>query len=208
MVGKENVATDVTQMVFKYKNGSDSVLAVKKDDYDKWNTKKLIMKMDDGDSVFKFDRSGPFFFISGNKDNCQKGQKLIIVVLAVRNHHKSPPSTPSPAPATTPSLISHATSATSLSPTGSSPSSAPATTPVLSPSPISHTPPATSPISPSPVTMPSVSSPVLAMTPKSHSPATHSPVPSPTSVVSPAPSIAPVIHHLFPLVSMSDWENL
>ncbi|XP_059662662.1 early nodulin-like protein 3 [Cornus florida] len=194
-------------LFFKYKNGSDSVLVVKKDDYDKCNTEKPIMKMDDGDSVFKFDRSGPFFFISGNKDNCQKGQKLIVVVLAVRNHHKSPPapvgqtpasspsptkSSPSPAPATTPSPISHTTPATSPSPTGSSPSSAPFTTPVLSPSPISHTPPATSPISPSPVTMPPVSSPVRAMTPKSPYPATHSPVPPPTSVVSPAPSIAPV----------------
>ncbi|XP_059631929.1 early nodulin-like protein 18 [Cornus florida] len=113
-----------------------------------------IMKMDDGDSVFKFDRSGPFFFISGNKDNCQKGQKLIVVVLAVRNQHKSPPvaispasvgqtpasspsptkSSPLPAPATTPSPISHTPSSTSPSPTGSSPSLAPATTLILSPS--------------------------------------------------------------------------
>ncbi|XP_059664229.1 early nodulin-like protein 18 [Cornus florida] len=122
--------------VFKYKNGSNSVLVVKKDDYDKCNTEKPIMKMDDGDSVFKFDRSGPFFFISGNKDNSQKDQKLIVVVLAIRNHNKFPPvavppapvgqtpasspsptkSSPSPAPATTPSPISHTTSATSLSP--------------------------------------------------------------------------------------------
>ncbi|XP_059669431.1 early nodulin-like protein 2 [Cornus florida] len=66
-------ANSYTRGFFKYKNGSDFVLVVKKDDYDKCNTEKLIMKMDDGDSVFKFDRSGPFFFISGNKDNCQKG---------------------------------------------------------------------------------------------------------------------------------------
>ncbi|XP_059625380.1 early nodulin-like protein 18 [Cornus florida] len=146
--------------------------------------------MDDGDSVFKFDRSGPFFFISGNKENCQKGQKLIVVVLAVRNHHKSPPVaiplasvgqtpasspsltkfSPSPASATTPSPISHTPSVTSPSPTGSFPSSAPSTTPVLSPSPMSHTPLATSPISPYPVTIPPVSSLVPAITPKSPSP--------------------------------------
>ncbi|XP_059669428.1 early nodulin-like protein 2 [Cornus florida] len=62
-------ANSYTRGFFMYKNGSDSVLVV----YDKCNTEKPIMKMDDGDSVFKFDRSGPFFFISGNKDNCQKG---------------------------------------------------------------------------------------------------------------------------------------
>ncbi|KAF7140015.1 hypothetical protein RHSIM_Rhsim06G0199800 [Rhododendron simsii] len=63
---------------------SDSVLVVTREDYDNCNTKKPIVKMDRGDSVFKLDRSGPFYFISGNKTNCQKGQKLIVVVLAVR----------------------------------------------------------------------------------------------------------------------------
>lgn len=71
-------------VVFKYKKGSDSVLVVTREDYDNCNTKEPIVKMDGGDSVFKLDRSGPFYFISGNKTNCQKGQKLIVVVLAVR----------------------------------------------------------------------------------------------------------------------------
>ncbi|XP_057473979.1 early nodulin-like protein 4 [Actinidia eriantha] len=78
-------------LVFKYKKGSDSVLVVNKDDYYKCNKDKPTQALEDGDSLFKFDRSGPFFFISGHGDNCEKGQKLIIIVLAVRNNtHKSP----------------------------------------------------------------------------------------------------------------------
>uniref|UniRef100_A0A3Q7J606 Phytocyanin domain-containing protein n=1 Tax=Solanum lycopersicum TaxID=4081 RepID=A0A3Q7J606_SOLLC len=94
-------------LVFKYKKGSNSVLVVNKDDYDKCNTNNPIMKMDDGNSIFKFDHSGPFFFISGNKNDCQNGsQKLITVVLAIR---PPPPSTPATSPATSPS-VSPATS--------------------------------------------------------------------------------------------------
>ncbi|PSS16175.1 Early nodulin-like protein [Actinidia chinensis var. chinensis] len=88
-------------LFFKYMKGSDSVLVASKEDYDKCNTQKPILKMDGGDSVFKLDRSGPFYFITGNKTNCQNGQKLIIVVLAVRNKPTSPTPSPtlSPAPA-------------------------------------------------------------------------------------------------------------
>ncbi|KAA8523918.1 hypothetical protein F0562_010341 [Nyssa sinensis] len=46
-------------LFFKYKKGADSVLVVTKDDYEKCKTEKPIKKMEDGDSVFKFDRSGP-----------------------------------------------------------------------------------------------------------------------------------------------------
>ncbi|KAM7492576.1 hypothetical protein LguiA_035497 [Lonicera macranthoides] len=85
-------------LFFKYNKGSDSVLVVSKDDYDNCNTDKPILKMDDGDSVFTFDRSGPFYFISGNKSNCDKGQKLTVVVLSLRN--RSPPTTGAPPPVT------------------------------------------------------------------------------------------------------------
>ncbi|PIN18345.1 hypothetical protein CDL12_09005 [Handroanthus impetiginosus] len=113
-------------LLFKYKRESDSVLVVSKDNYDNCNTKRPILRLDDGKSVFKFERSGPFFFISGNKSNCINGQKLIIVVLAVRNRPSSPwsppPNAPSPA----------------APPNGSSPSPAPqgeALTPASYPSP-------------------------------------------------------------------------
>ncbi|XP_022140349.1 early nodulin-like protein 1 [Momordica charantia] len=82
-------------LYFKYQNGTDSVLVVSKDDYFSCNTKNPIVSFQDGDSIFKFDRSGPFYFISGNADRCQKGQKLIVVVLALtHNHHHRAPPTP------------------------------------------------------------------------------------------------------------------
>lgn len=89
--------------MFKYKSGSDSVLVVKKEDYDSCNTNNAMQEMDGGDSLFTFEKSGPFFFISGNAQNCQRGQKLTVVVLAVRHnkltHSLSPAATPSPAEA-------------------------------------------------------------------------------------------------------------
>ncbi|KAJ6690854.1 EARLY NODULIN-LIKE PROTEIN 2 [Salix koriyanagi] len=98
---------------FKYKKGSDSVLIVSKDDYHSCSTKNPIKSLTDGDSTFIFDRSGPFFFISGNSDNCSKGQKLIIVVMAVR---------PKPLP---PAPFSPITPASSPQPASSSPAVSP-----------------------------------------------------------------------------------
>ncbi|KAK6774738.1 hypothetical protein RDI58_029977 [Solanum bulbocastanum] len=110
-------------VLFKYKQGADSVLEVSKDDYDKCNTGNPIKKMEDGNSIFTLDRSGPFYFISGNKDNCDKGQKLQIIVISVRNQGK-PPQTPAPGvapPANAP--------AGSSTPGASSPNAAPVSTP-------------------------------------------------------------------------------
>ncbi|KAJ0496265.1 early nodulin-like protein 2 [Helianthus annuus] len=109
---------------FKYDGSSDSVLVVNRSDYDGCNGNNPVLKLEGGDSTFKFDRSGPFYFITGNKSNCDQGQKLIVVVLAVRN--RSPP----PSAATPPS------------PTALPPS--PEISPVFPPSPVS-TPPAPSP---------------------------------------------------------------
>ncbi|XVE66181.1 hypothetical protein DITRI_Ditri08aG0059900 [Diplodiscus trichospermus] len=92
-------------LFFKYKKGSDSVLLVTREDYDRCNTKNPIQSLTEGDSIFKFDHSGPFFFISGNADNCNKGQKLIVVVMAVRHKTQQHPPSPSPSsvvPATPP----------------------------------------------------------------------------------------------------------
>ncbi|KAI8557804.1 hypothetical protein RHMOL_Rhmol04G0038700 [Rhododendron molle] len=178
---------------FKYNKGADSVLVVNKQDYDTCNTQNPITKMDGGDSVFKFDRSGPFYFISGNKDNCDKGQKLPVVVMAVRNLKKpTPPPTPPPV-AQTP-----ATSPTQASPPAKSPATAPypaGKTPATSPTPGSSTgspspatmkspTPATSPVSPSPATL---GSPTPAK-----SPATSPLSPSPATVESPTPATSPV----------------
>ncbi|PIN03770.1 hypothetical protein CDL12_23693 [Handroanthus impetiginosus] len=159
-------------LLFKYKKGSDSVLVVNKDNYDKCNTTNPILKLDDGNSVFKFDRSGPFYFISGNKQNCDQGQKLTVVVLAVRNRPTLPPHTPSP-------------TATPPSPAGGAPSPSSSGSP-LSPSPAGGAPaPTGSPPSPSPAG----GAPTPAGTPSSPSPspAAGAPTPSARSPLSPSP---------------------
>ena len=82
---------------FKYEKRSDSVLVVKKEDYDSCNTNNPIRKMDDGDSTFHLENSGLFFFISGNTNNCKNGQKLVVLVMAIRHSipHSLPPVVPS-----------------------------------------------------------------------------------------------------------------
>ncbi|VFQ72976.1 unnamed protein product [Cuscuta campestris] len=77
----------------RYEEGRDSVLEVEEGDYDKCNTDTPIRKMGDGYSVFELDRFGSFHFISGNRESCEKGQKIVVVVVTVRNQ-----STPVTAP--------------------------------------------------------------------------------------------------------------
>ncbi|CAO2182661.1 unnamed protein product [Urochloa humidicola] len=69
---------------FTYQAGSDSVLLVEKNAYDGCDTSAPMDTFSDGNTVFTFTRSGPYYFISGNKDNCNRGEKLIVVVMADR----------------------------------------------------------------------------------------------------------------------------
>ncbi|CAK7338383.1 unnamed protein product [Dovyalis caffra] len=92
-------------LLFAYDSSQDSVLQVKKEDYESCKTKSPIATFNDGHTVFKFKQSGPYYFISGNKDNCNKNEKLVVVVLAERLHNYSananqtaPASPPSPGP--------------------------------------------------------------------------------------------------------------
>ncbi|XP_073030094.1 early nodulin-like protein 21 [Primulina eburnea] len=81
---------------FKYQN--DSVLVVSSADYLNCNTANPISVFKDGSSVFQFDRSGFYYFMSGKPGHCKSGQRLIIRVM-----HPSeigvPSSAPAPAPA-------------------------------------------------------------------------------------------------------------
>ncbi|KAA0046497.1 early nodulin-like protein 3 [Cucumis melo var. makuwa] len=91
-------------LVFNYDAGQDSVLQVTQDDYTNCNIQSPIKQYSGGHSVFQFDKSGPHYFISGNKDNCLKNEKLVVIVLADRsnsisNQTTTPPiSAPSPSP--------------------------------------------------------------------------------------------------------------
>lgn len=60
------------------------MLLVDQNDYDNCNNNSPIQKWDDGGTAFTFNRSGLFFFISGQDDHCQNGQKLVVLVLSLR----------------------------------------------------------------------------------------------------------------------------
>ncbi|CAN6694343.1 unnamed protein product [Malus baccata var. baccata] len=192
---------------FKYQKGSDSVLVVNKDDYFNCNTQNPIQKLDGGDSDFTFDRSGPFYFISGQNGNCAKGQKFLIIVLAPR-HSKRPVLPPPPTSPTTPT-------APGPSPTApTAPTYPPATSPqqpyqppAASPPQGPGLPPAAGPVSPSP-------SPVITNPPPSASPGPWSSQPSPSPSTSPvpaagpfSPSPSPVITNPPPAASPGPWSS-
>ncbi|CAA7397504.1 unnamed protein product [Spirodela intermedia] len=88
-------------LVFRYEM-EDSVLVVTEADYRACNTSNPLWKLHGGHSVFRLTRSGPFFFISGAAGRCERGQKLVVVVLSVRGPRRGaaapPPLAPAPPP--------------------------------------------------------------------------------------------------------------
>lgn len=71
--------------MWNFESEKDSVLEVTKRDYVTCNTSSPIESYKDGSTKVKLDRSGPFYFISGAEGNCEKGQKLIVVVMSHRH---------------------------------------------------------------------------------------------------------------------------
>ncbi|KAK9155819.1 hypothetical protein Sjap_003299 [Stephania japonica] len=67
-------------ILFVYPPERDSVLLVNKDDYDSCNTGSPTKSFTDGNTSFKFDHNGAYYFISGMIDNCQKNEKMVVVV--------------------------------------------------------------------------------------------------------------------------------
>ncbi|XP_010931822.1 early nodulin-like protein 18 [Elaeis guineensis] len=88
-------------LLFVYPPGQDSLLQVEKESYDTCNTTTYIQRFDDGNTVFTFNQSGAFYFISGNEANCMKNESLVVVVLAERRQ-PSPPPSPSPVSSSSP----------------------------------------------------------------------------------------------------------
>ncbi|XP_051136166.1 early nodulin-like protein 1 [Andrographis paniculata] len=82
---------------FKYQN--DTVLEVSPEDYLHCDTSNPISKSDDGDTVFEFERSGFFYFISGQPDHCQSGQRLIVRVMHPSEEDEEEIAAPAPSPA-------------------------------------------------------------------------------------------------------------
>ncbi|KAL4280293.1 hypothetical protein GQ457_03G023300 [Hibiscus cannabinus] len=83
-------------LVFSYVPNDDSVLNVTEEAYKRCTIESPIAKYTDGHTVFSLDHSGPYYFISGNKHNCDKNEKLVVVVMADRSNPTIAP--PSPAP--------------------------------------------------------------------------------------------------------------
>ncbi|CAL9129542.1 unnamed protein product [Musa textilis] len=71
-------------LLFVYLPDEDSVLLVNADAYNSCNTSSFVDFFNDGNTVFTFTRSSHFYFISGKKDNCDKNEKLVVVVMADR----------------------------------------------------------------------------------------------------------------------------
>ncbi|KAH7675662.1 Cupredoxins domain-containing protein [Dioscorea alata] len=140
-------------LLFVYPQGQDSVLHVSQEGYNTCNTAAPIDAFQDGNTVFALNSSGPFYFISGNQENCIKNESLVVVVLAERNNNASAPSLPpSPSvvsPPPPPSLASPPPMASLAPPPPSQESSVTPTT----------SPPAGASISPSP----NRASPLMAM---------------------------------------------
>ncbi|XP_019439352.1 PREDICTED: mavicyanin-like [Lupinus angustifolius] len=66
---------------FKYKK--DSVMGVTEKEYEKCRSSHPHFFSNNGDTVFKFERPGLFYFISGVSGHCDRGQKMIIKVLDI-----------------------------------------------------------------------------------------------------------------------------
>ena len=84
--------------VFKYESENDSVLEVPREAYLSCNNThsavRAYSKMEE--TRVELDHSGPYYFISGSKPNCEMGEKLIVVVMAAREV-STPALAPSPA---------------------------------------------------------------------------------------------------------------
>uniref|UniRef100_A0A0D9V6M3 Phytocyanin domain-containing protein n=1 Tax=Leersia perrieri TaxID=77586 RepID=A0A0D9V6M3_9ORYZ len=89
-------------IAFNYQPGNDSVLLVDKNAYDACDVSSPVDRFADGNTVFTFTRSGPYYFISGNKDNCNRNEKLIVVVMGERAANGTAPALAPSAGTTTP----------------------------------------------------------------------------------------------------------
>ncbi|XP_073110731.1 early nodulin-like protein 17 [Elaeis guineensis] len=84
-------------IVFEYKN--DSVAKVDKRGYYHCNETSHGSMFKDGHTVFLLDKSGFYYFVSGDLDHCRKGQRLMIEV----KDQQLPPSIAAPSVSPRPS---------------------------------------------------------------------------------------------------------
>ncbi|XP_018475114.1 early nodulin-like protein 13 isoform X1 [Raphanus sativus] len=75
-------------LLWKYNAEKDSVMQVSQKDYERCDRSEPIGGYKDGHTKIELMRSGPFYFISGEDGHCQRGEKLLVVVLSP-NHNRS-----------------------------------------------------------------------------------------------------------------------
>ncbi|KAK9682881.1 hypothetical protein RND81_10G103700 [Saponaria officinalis] len=108
------------KLVWKYSSKTDSVLQVTREAYLTCNTTTPISehKNDNNDTTtVVLDKSGPHYFISGLKPNCDKGEKLIVVVITPRTNISSSSASPAVSPALSPSVSSGGAETPAVAPT-------------------------------------------------------------------------------------------
>ncbi|CAK9161518.1 unnamed protein product [Ilex paraguariensis] len=101
---------------FEYKN--DSVLVVDKWGYYHCNTSNPISVFSDGNTVINLDRPGSIYFISGDPDHCNNGQRLVVEVITLHPISHTPhsiASPPQPYSAMSPGPSTHSSSGESVS---------------------------------------------------------------------------------------------
>ncbi|KAK7265079.1 hypothetical protein RJT34_32695 [Clitoria ternatea] len=107
-------------LIFKYDREIESVHKVNETDYSRCITKggKHVV-YNDGNTRVLLNESGTLHFISGTKDHCRKGLKLVVLITSNKSKKKSsspsPLSSPSPSPSPFP-LTSSSLSSPSPSP--------------------------------------------------------------------------------------------
>ncbi|XP_074574590.1 mavicyanin-like [Curcuma longa] len=92
-------------LYFKYEN--DSLLEVTKEDYKRCYTANPLRKFASGITTVTLDRSGLFFFISGEPGHCEAGQRLIVRVASQPDQRGIAPS-PALSPYSDPAVVSSA----------------------------------------------------------------------------------------------------
>uniref|UniRef100_A0A1J3GMK1 Early nodulin-like protein 1 n=1 Tax=Noccaea caerulescens TaxID=107243 RepID=A0A1J3GMK1_NOCCA len=75
-------------LLWRYNAENDSVIQVRQKDYERCDRSEPIRGYKDGHTKIELKRSGPFYFISGEEGHCQRGEKLLVVVLSP-NHNRS-----------------------------------------------------------------------------------------------------------------------
>ncbi|GMH03708.1 hypothetical protein Nepgr_005547 [Nepenthes gracilis] len=74
---------------FQYQN--DSVLVVDKYGYYHCNIENPISSYSDGNTMITLDQAGPIYFISGDRDHCKNGQRLIVDVMSPHQQQGAAP---------------------------------------------------------------------------------------------------------------------